>query len=195
MGVTEDDPVFKEILIRTKILEVLRASKFRGVFDINCIKTKGGMVALEPTCRFGVPGGSYEFIEGLGMNTGELLYSVARGLDVPVEVKQTVGMVMVIAAKPFPVEANVEPEGTSIGEKLWILERGKPNKDLTPEQWKHIHLYNFKKDDDNYLVATKNGYLLTVTGAGKNIPQVRENLIQYIKDNIYIPGMKYRHDI
>jgi len=33
------------------------------------------------------------------------------------------------------------------------------------------------------------------TGKGKDIKSVRENLIKYIKDNLYISGMKYRTDI
>ncbi len=43
--------------------------------------------------------------------------------------------------------------------------------------------------------STKNGYLLTVTAKGQNVYDVRESLIQYIEDNIYISGMKYRSDI
>ena len=44
-------------------------------------------------------------------------------------------------------------------------------------------------------MATKCGYLFTVTGVGKSIADARKKLIQYIKDNIYISGMKYRTDI
>jgi phosphoribosylamine-glycine ligase len=44
-------------------------------------------------------------------------------------------------------------------------------------------------------VATKSGYLLTVTAIGEEIAKVREGLIEYIKDNILIAGQKYRSDI
>lgn len=195
LGVTEESELFRDIIMRDKILEALRAAKFRGVFDINCIKTDKGIVALEPTCRFGIPSTSYEFIEGLKSPLGELLQGVASGSDVTLEVHLGVGMVMCVVAKPYPLESDVEQEATSSGERLWVLKNGKPAKTLDAEQRKHIHLQNFCMTDGNYHVATKNGYLLTVTGRGKNIEKAREDLIQYIKDNIYISGMKYRTDI
>lgn len=195
IGVTEDNSLFKDIMMRPKIKDVLAAMDYRGVFDINCIKTKEGMVALEPTCRFGIPATSYEFMEGLKSNTGKLIADVAAGKSTPVEIHLGVGMVMVIAAKPFPLEGEFESNQTSLGEKLWILDNGKPIKEFTDEQRKHIWLENFEKKDGDYRVATKSGYLLTVTGKGGSIKEVREKLIEYIKDNLYISGFKYRNDI
>lgn len=201
MGVTEDNQLFRDILIRPVILEVLRKSKFRGVFDINCIQTKEGIVALEPTMRPGIPSTSYEFIEGMASNTGEMIDAVARGKDVPIEVNQGYGMVMCVVAKPFPVEADVDDSSTSVGEKLWILNGKKILNEFTADQRKHIHLYNFfKKENEDtgesyYSVATKNGYLLTVSTKGKDVESIREGLIEYIKDNLYLAGMKYRTDI
>ena len=197
IGTTEDNILFSDIILRPKIASVLKKINFRGIFDINCIKTKNGIVALEPTSRFGIPCTSYEFMEGLKMPTSKLLEAVAKGENTPIEIRQGVGMVMCVVGKPYPIEVDVDDEATSQGEKLWILNNGKPIKDFTDEQKKHIHLENFYKDetDGSYNVATKNGYLLTVTGIGKSIDITRDNLIQYIKDNIYIPGMKYRTDI
>jgi phosphoribosylamine-glycine ligase len=194
IGVNEDNPLFKDIILRPKITSVLKQIGYRGVFDINCIKTKEGIVALEPTCRFGVPATSYEFIEGLVTPASELLVSVATGKNTPVEVVLGVGMVMVVAGKPFPVEADMENEATSIGERLWILKNKKPVNEFSDEQRKHIQLQNFEYKD-YYRVATKNGYLLTVTGVGKSISSCREQLIDYIKENLYLSGMKYRSDI
>ncbi len=194
IGVDEDNETFKDILLRPKITEALKATQYKGIFDINCIKTQEGIVALEPTCRFGVPATSYEFMEGLETPVADLIESVSMGEGKPIEIKEGIGMVMVSAAKPFPIDAN-EKEQTSLGERLWIMKNGKPVKDFDKEQKKHIHLQNFEKKDGNYFVATKNGYLLTITGIGKTIADTRENLIQYIKDNLYISGMKYRTDI
>lgn len=195
IGVTEDNTMFREILMKPKILEGLRNAKFRGVFDINCIKTKEGIVALEPTCRFGVPATSYEFMEGLETPTSELISMVAKGEKKPVAIKQGIGMVMCVVAKPYPLEVEVVEEGTSLGARLWILQDKKPVKVFSPEQMRHIHLENFELSDGVYKVATKNGYLLTVTGSGKTIESTREALVEYIKDNLYIAGMKYRTDI
>lgn len=195
IGTSEDNKLFKEILIRPKIIDVLRKSKFRGVFNINCIKTKAGLVALEPTCRPGIPATSYEFIEGLTTPTADMIEAVAKGMNTPIEVNQGIGMVMVVAARPYPVEVDLDASATSLGEKLWILKNGKPAKEFSDDQMRHIHLENFEKTDTGYKVATKNGYLLTVTGAGSSIEDTREKLLEYIKDNLYIAGMKYRHDI
>ena len=195
LSVDEDNKNFKQVMGHPKILEVLRASKFRGVFDINCILTKQGMVALEPTCRPGIPGSSYEFIEGLDMPTGDMLEAVAKGQNTPIELKPGVGMVLVVAAKPFPVEAHVSSEATSIGEKLWILKDGQPVKEMDEEQKKHIHLQNFKKENGDFVVATTNGYLLTTTLRGKTIKQVQKDLVEYTKTNLYLSDMVVRHDI
>ncbi len=203
IGVTEDNKLFRDIVINDKILNVLRASKFRGVFDINAIKLDDGrIVALEPTMRFGIPGTSYEFIEGLDMPTSDLLSIVARGELKPIKIHTGPGMVLVVAGKPFPTEGDLPVGATSIGEKLWILKEGKPVADFDEEMLKHIHLENFKKDTSEatgetaYRVATSNGYLLTVTGReGKTIKQVRENLIDFTKNSVYLPDMKIRHDI
>ena len=195
IGVDEDNSLFKDMLMRPKIKEVLQKINYRGVFDINCIKTKDGMVALEPTCRFGVPTTSYEFDEGLDMSLGKLISAVAKGEDIPVSIHRGIGMVMVVAAKPYPVESDIESASTSLGEKLWILDNGKPVKDFNEDQKKHIHLQNFTKKDGDYLVATKNGYLLTVTARGKTIEETRDKLIEYIKSSLYVSGMKFRSDI
>lgn len=196
LGVTEDNELFSQILLRKGITDVLKTTEFRGVFNINCIVAEDGrLVALEPTCRFGIPASSYEFIEGLDSPTGDLLSALAHGINRTIEVYQGPGMVVCVVAKPFPLEVDVEEEGTSVGEKLWILNDGEPADDFTSEQRKHIHLWNFEKAEDQYKVPTRSGYLLTVTARGNLIANVREHLLRYIKENVYVPGMKFRQDI
>lgn len=195
IGVDETNKLFSEILLKPQVTDLLKSLNYRGVFDINCIKTDKGIVALEPTCRVGVPATSYEFMEGLETPIGGLIDAVANGLNTPISVRPGIGMVMVIAAKPYPVEAHMGKEHTSLGEKLWFLKDGKPTSVMTKEQRQHIHLENFELSDSGYRVATGCGYLLTVTGVGKSIQDARDRLIRYIKDNIYISGMKYRTDI
>jgi phosphoribosylamine--glycine ligase len=195
-GCNEDNELFHEMICRPKIKERLKKICFRGVFDINCIVTdEGKIVALEPTCRLGVPATSYEFCEGLESGAGKLIEAVAKGQKQPVAVYQNWGMVMVVVAKPFPLEADVDEEATSIGERLWILDEGEPVTEFSTEQKKHIHLYNFKRDDEGLKVVSKSGYLLTVTAKGEDIAKIREGLIEYIKANLMIAGMKYRQDI
>ena len=195
-GVDEDDELFADIMLRPEIVKELKDSDYRGVFDINCIVTDEGIVGLEPTSRFGVPATSYEFMEGLKSGTGKLLAAMAMGLDEPIEIRMGWGIVQVIVSTPFPIEADLEETATSLGEKLWIINNEKPAKDFSAEQRKHIHLENFKKDDDgNYIVASKSGYLLTCTGTGKDIRDCREKMLKYIKENIYLSDMTYRQDL
>jgi phosphoribosylamine-glycine ligase len=195
-GCTEDNELFREMICRPKIKERLRKIGFRGVFDINCIVTdEKKIVALEPTCRFGIPATSYEFCEGIESGAGKLIEDVAKGIRTPVALYQGWGIVMCVMAKPFPLEADVDDEATSIGERLWVLKDGKPVQELDADQRKHIHLYNFKQDEEGLKVATKNGYLLTVTALGTEIAAIREWLIGYIKDNFMISGAKWRSDI
>lgn len=105
-------------------------------------------------------------------------------------------MVLVVAAKPYPAEHSESDEGTSIGQKLWISRGGAIEEDFDDEQLRRIHLENFLMDDDgHYRVATRGGYLLTATGHGTDVAAVREELIGYVKDSVYVPGMKVRTDI
>lgn len=197
LGTDEDDAIFADILLRPEITQKLRETNYRGVFDINGSLTDDGFVAFEATSRFGVPATSYEFIEGLDMPTGDLLEIIAKGQDKPIKIHKDYGMVMVVSAKPFPLEtSNIDDDSTSIGERLWPLKDGEPVDDFSNEQKKHIHLENFKKDE-YYTVASKSGYLLVVSGRAKNdsIEELRDSMLSYIKDNLYISGMKYRHDI
>lgn len=193
IGVTEDNGMFREMIMHPKITEALAAAKFRGIFDVNCIKTKEGTVALEATCRFGIPSTSYEMCVSTE-NVGQVLSDVASGKDEPISISMGVGMVTCVVAKPYPAEADMESDATSIGEKLWPLKSGRPSKDFSREQREFIHLQNFHKDGD-YLVSTKCGYLLTVTSSGSSIAGARAQAIDRIKDNLYIAGMKYRTDI
>lgn len=194
-GVDEEDELFADIMLRPGVAELLAEHNFRGVFDINGCVTDKGFVAFEVTSRFGIPATSYEFMEGLNGDPAELLSAMAMGIDLPIEVRRKYGIVQVIAAKPFPVEESVSRENTSLGVRLWPLLKGKRADDFTPDQWKHIHLENFCKKDDAYLVATGNGYLLTVTQIGNSIEEVRDKCLEFIRQNLYIAGAKYRQDL
>jgi phosphoribosylamine-glycine ligase len=202
VGVDEDNDLFANIVLRPEIKARLQAIGFRGVFDINCILADDGrLVALEPTCRPGVPATSYEMIEGMDSSVGELLSAMAKGINRKIEIHMGLGMVMCVVAKPFPLEADVEDDATSMGERLWILQDGVPVSEFTLEQRRHIHLYNFKLKENAesgetyYSVPTKSGYLYTVTARGEYISTMRDSLIHYIKQNTFISGMKFRQDI
>ena len=215
VGASEDNKLFRNIILRPALAAKLKEIGFHGVFDVNCIVDGSNIYALEPTMRFGIPATSYELIEGLDSDPADLLAALARGeqlpTSAPLEITNDVGMVMCVVAKPFPLEADVEESATSLGERLWILDKdGQPASDFTLRQRQHVHLYNFEyrasepteqgsaDGEASYRVATKVGYHLTVThrgGAGASIGAVRRSLIKYIRSNIYLSGMKWRSDI
>lgn len=201
LGVTEKNAIFNQIIMKPEITEYLKNINFVGVFDINgTLQKNGKFTAFEPTMRFGVPSTSYEFIEGC-LDPSHFLYCLATGKNEPIEIVYGWGMVIVVTAKPYPIEHDLEDEATSLGERLWIKNGDNLATDFTDEQKKHIHLYNFEKTEDKetgetcYKVATKCGYLLTVTQKGDSIADAREKTIKYIKDNLYLAGMKYRVQI
>lgn len=190
----ETNKIFRRIILRPKILEGLQRMNFKGVFDINCIIHDKGITALEPTMRLGIPSTSYEMEEAMP-NCAEVIQAVAKGQQIVPLLTPGIGMVMCLVAKPFPIESDVQKESTSQGERLWVLNQGAPVESLSSDQSKHIHLYNFHHEGIHLKVATRNGFLLTVTGTGETISHTRSSLIKYIKSNLYIPGMKYRTDI
>lgn len=195
LGVDESNTLFRDIILRPSIVAELKRTKYQGVFDINGSLTEEGYVAFEPTSRFGIPATSYEFIAGLNTSTADLLETLANGDDDRLNIHKGIGMVIVGTAKPYPIEADIEDTATSLGERLWPLEDGAPSDDFTPDQLSQLHLQNFHKDDTGYKVATKDGYLFTVSGRGDDIPSVREDIMNFMEDNLYIAGLKYRTDI
>lgn len=196
-GCAKKNAVMEQIMGSPEIVRVLKKAGYRGVFDINgCILDSGEFVGFEPTCRFGVPATDYEFMEGIGVAPADLLRALAAGEKLDPKIVPGWGMVLVVVAKPFPVEVDLDDEGTSVGEILWAIVDGKHVKQFTPDQLKHIHLENFRVNKDGrYEVAGKNGYLLTVTGTGKTIADCREKLLAFVKDNLYVAGMIVRPDI
>lgn len=199
LGVTEENKLFADILLRPEIAAWLKTSGFRGVFDINGAQTKKGYVAFEPTMRFGVPATSYELMEGLNSPTARLIAAVAMGEVEPISIHEGLGMVMVVAAPPFPVETPQLPkEDTSTGERLWLLSKGEPSvSPLSAVKYQHIHPYNFflDEEDDVLKVATGNGYMLTVTMRGNSVKELQDKCVSYIEDNLSLHAMQYRKDI
>lgn len=190
-GVNEDNKLFSSLLLKPEITAILKKSKYQGVFDVNAIVTDEGIVALEPTSRFGIPATSYEFMEALDMDTSDLIDYMAKGEDKPISVYQGWGIVMVIAVKPFPIDMDLPDDQTSRGVKIWFLKDG----EVVDEPDEHIRLENVYKDGEDYKIASKSGYVLTITGRGDSIEDARENLLDYVKDTLHIDGIKYRTDL
>lgn len=194
---TEDDEIVQDILLRPALKEWLLKNEFRGVIDVNGMYTDKGYVGFEFTMRFGIPSTSYEMIEGLASRACDLIYAVAAGEDMPASLKDGVGFVLVLAGKPYPVEASLPDEETSAGERLWLLKDGEPSlSEMRAPRYKHIHPYNvyFNEESQDYRIATSSGYILTSTAIGDSIKEARDKAISEIEDNVYLTDMKWRAD-
>lgn len=198
-GVDEDNDLFSDIMLNEELEDALRESGMRGVVDINGLfKDDGEYVAFEFTSRPGIPSSSYEFIEGMETETSAMIDSIAKNMDVPISVKKGWGGVLVFSSKPFPMESdNLDSKETSLDERLWPLENGRPIDEFTNEQLRHIHFYNVKYDEEEniYTIPTKSGYILTVTTTGESVAEVRETLMEYAKENVYLPDQQWIVDL
>ena len=149
-GTDEDHGLVKQVMLPKEIEDVLRETSYRGVFDINGSLTEKGYVAFEATSRFGIPATSYEFMEGLKSNTGEMLASMAMGEDNPIQIVKGWGLCQVIASKPFPVDSELDDKDTSRGEKLWIMGQNEHSvADFDKEQLR-LALESYAKRDRRY---------------------------------------------
>ena len=66
IGTNSDNPIVKEVIMRPKIVEALKALNYRGVFDINGTKTDKGYVAFEFTMR---PASPHQVTSSLPVST------------------------------------------------------------------------------------------------------------------------------
>lgn len=180
----ETNKLFNET--SNKLTAYLRKIDFRGCFDINCIVNENGAVPLEATPRFGYPTVHVEDAL-LESPWGEFLKAVADGKDYDLKWRKGFGIVLLIAVPPFPYQAvndKYSPEGLRI----------RFCKKLTEEESDRIHFSEVYRNDDEYTIAAKSGYVMCVTSTDKNAEEARKKAYS-LADKIVIPRMFYRNDI
>lgn len=174
-------------LIFMKTLEKMRgklkACKYVGYVDINCIANGKGVYPLEFTCRFGYPTISLQ-IEGVLSEWGSFMYSMAAGQKFDLKTKKGFQICVVIAVPPFPFHDPVAFRKYS--EDATILFK-KPNTE-------GLHLGDVKNVDEDWRLAGISGYALIVTATGTTLERAR-NLVYNRVRNIIIPNLFYRTDI
>jgi phosphoribosylamine--glycine ligase len=181
--------LYRETL--SKLGDYLKSINFRGNIDINCIVNEEGTFPLEVTARFGYP--AIDIQCALSKSPfGEFLKSVADGRQYTMDWRRGFGIVVQIAAPPFPYAAihdRFSPEGL----RICFTE------ELSEEEWRNIHFSEVgseqsKIGEREYRIAAKNGYVMCVTGIGRTIQEAR-NMAYRLVDKLIIPKMFYRNDI
>lgn len=184
----EKNKLFQGTLAKLK--PFLKKVDFRGDIDINCIVDKDNLYPLEATARFGCPAIQLQ-AEIHKSPWKDFLLAVAKGQKYNLKYKKGFGIIVSVAIPPFPYKA-VSSDYYDKGVKIFFKEK------LTKEENDRLHLEEVslvKSKGKEYLcVAGSNGYIMYVSGFGKNVKAARQQAYDLIK-KINIPKMFYRNDI
>jgi phosphoribosylamine-glycine ligase len=178
---SKTNPIFEMTLLKMK--DLLRASKYVGYIDINCIANSKGVFPLEFTTRFGYPTISIH-MEGVLSEWGTFLSDLAHGKPTQFKCKKGYQVGVVIAVPPFPFED--EKAFRKYSEDATILFK-KPNLN-------GIHIGEVKTEGGDWKLAGHSGYSLIVTGSGVTMQEAITQAYQSVR-NVMIPNMFYRDDI
>jgi phosphoribosylamine---glycine ligase len=173
--------IFNETL--KKIEPKLRAEKYVGYMDINCIVNANGIYPLEFTARFGYPTISIQQ-EGILMPMGDFLTGLADGSLKEFKAKKGFQIGVRILVPPYPFD---DPQTFDSYSKDAVVLFKKPN-------FEGIHIGDVKLVNDEWLVAGNSGIVLIVVGTGQTMKQTQAQVYNRIS-NIMIPNMYYRNDI
>ena len=177
----QNSPIFDATL--KKFEPTLAKQKFIGHIDINCIVNGNGIYPLEFTSRFGFP---QIFIQRAGINEpiGDLLYKIAQGQTIKINVKKGFQVGAFIVVPPFPYDDRKTFELFS---KDAVVVFRKDLKD-------GIHPMHLKKINDEWLITGNTGIALLVTGTALTMKDAQKQMNNRISTIIVNNGY-YRTDI
>ena len=161
----------------------LRAERFVGYIDVNCIVNSNGIYPLEFTARFGYPTISIQQ-EGLITPIGELLYGLAEGTLTRFKTRSGFQVGVRIVVPPFPFN---DPDTFAKNSKDALILFKKPNRE-------GVHIEDVKAVKDEWMVTGTSGVVLIVVGMGPTMKAAQRQAYNRI-DNIMIPNMYYRKDV
>ncbi len=184
----ENNQLFCQTLAKMK--SYLQKIDFRGDIDINCILDKKALYPLEVTSRLGCPSTQLQAEIHLSPWT-EFLSAVADGKSYDLKYKHGFGVVVSVAAPPFPYE-GISSIYSSKGVRVFF------SCPLSHEERSRVHFEEISKDrgteGKNYYISGSNGFILYVTGFGDSIEKARGE-VYCIVEKIIVPKMFYRTDI
>lgn len=182
----EESKIYKQTLGRLE--DFLREIDYRGDMGVNCIVNGKSMTALETTARLGCPiVHLHSVLHKSGW--GEFMKSIANKEDFNLKWRKEIGVVFSVSVPPFPFEQHFL---TDVCTGLTVhMDK------VTEREKEHIHLDEVAYDKRGkrvYISHQTDGFVLYVTGIGKDIQQARVKALKII-DKILIPKMFYRRDI
>jgi phosphoribosylamine--glycine ligase len=184
----ENNRLFCQTLAKMK--SYLQKIDFRGDIDINCILDKDTLYPLEITSRFGCPSTQLQTEIHLSPWT-EFLSAVADGKSYDLKYKHGFGVVVSVAAPPFPYE-GISSIYSSKGVRVFF------SSPLFRKERNQVHFEEISRDGGvegkNYYISGSNGFILYVTGFGNSIERAREEAYRVV-EKIIVPKMFYRTDI
>ncbi len=185
MGTTmfwsEPTSVFNATLKKMELK--LRAERFVGYIDVNCIVNSNGIYPLEFTARFGYPTISIQQ-EGMITPIGEVFYGLAEGSLTRFKTRSGFQVGGRIVVPPFPFN---DPDTFAKNSKDALILFKKPNRE-------GVHIEDVKAVNGEWVVTGTSGVVLIVVGMGPTMKAAQRQAYNRI-DNIMIPNMYYRKDI
>ncbi|PIR86679.1 MAG: hypothetical protein COU11_04175 [Candidatus Harrisonbacteria bacterium CG10_big_fil_rev_8_21_14_0_10_49_15] len=179
----EENKLYQETLAKLK--PYLQQIKFKGDFALNCIVNESGAYILEATPRFGSP--IVHLQHALHESPwGELLSAVAKGEPYTLKYKRGFGIVILLAAPPFPYLSS-EINYSSYGLHFSIAHLSEAEKD-------QLHFEEVSENDHGYYIARNYGFLMYVTAVGASVAQAQEKAYAVAR-KLNIPKLFYRNDI
>jgi phosphoribosylamine--glycine ligase len=182
----ENNKLFQQTLAKMK--SYLVEAGHIGYFDINTIVNENKITPLEATARFGSPTNHLQS-EIHKTNWQEILSKTARGEKFELQHQDGISLVVSIAIPPFPYKPSLNDNSYYLKD-VSILFKEEP----TSEEWARIHFEEVAKKGDQYFVAGNNGYILFITGTGRDASAARRQAYDLVK-KIVIPKTMYRTDI
>lgn len=184
----ESNRLFCQTLAKMK--SYLQEIEFRGDIDVNCIIDKNALYPLEVTSRLGCPSTQLQTEIHLSPWT-EFLGAVADGKSYELKYKRGFGVVVSVAAPPFPYE-GISPVYSSKGVRVFF------SRPLSQGERNQVHFEEISKDGrvegKNYYISGSTGFILYVTGFGSSIEKARKGAYRVVEE-IVVPKMFYRTDI
>jgi phosphoribosylamine---glycine ligase len=177
---SEPNKLFNSTLL--KFEKKLAEESYVGYVDLNCIVNHNGIYPLEWTMRFGYPTISIQK-EGIITPLSELFYSLSKGEDIKLKVKNGFQIGVRVVVPPFPFNDKKTFEMKSKDSVIYFK---KP-----PEG---IHIEDVKLVGGEWVVTGESGIILIVCGTGLSMLQAKNQAYNRI-NNIIIPHMYYRTDI
>lgn len=181
--------LFKETLLRLK--PFLKKSNFRGDIDINCLINEDKVYPIEITSRFGCPITYSQSVMHLSP-WYEFLSAVARGKDYNLKHRNGYCIALTLALPPFPYEIPLSKKYSADGLEIFYKDK------LSDEEINNLHfesvIKNINSGVERHLVSESIGYLMFVTGYGKNVKEAQKKVYS-LAEKIIVPKIFYRTDI